>query len=166
MRQLLIIIIFILFSIGNAIASNEADSTVIVFKTIITDSVEVGKQFRVNFEFNAEGGKNFKAPEIKELKVLYGPSTSTSMSTMIQGGKMTKKVAVTISYILQAEKEGTFKIPSASIFLDETEYKTQEVEIKVVKRIDDSIPPTPKEKKEDLPYPSRKQEKKPQTIFI
>lgn len=103
----------------------------ISFEASAPESVAVGQQFRLTFTVNAEAS-DFKMPnEINGFDVVYGPSTSSSYSSSVVGGKTETKVAYSYTYILQAKKEGTFTIPEASIKVDGKIFKSKELKIKV-----------------------------------
>lgn len=78
-------------------------------------TVAVGDQIQLTFQLEGSG-KNFQAPNFADFNVLMGPSQSTSMQFI--NGSMSQSISFT--YIIQAVKEGVFKIPPASI---ETEGK-------------------------------------------
>jgi len=73
-------------------------------------TVGVGDQIQITFQLQGSG-RNFQAPNFADFNVLMGPSQSTSMQIM--NGSMTQSISYT--YVIQAVKEGIFKIPSASI---------------------------------------------------
>jgi hypothetical protein len=79
--------------------------------------VAVGEQFKIAFEANAEG-KQFSAPSFNGFTVVGGPFNSTSSSVQIINGSMSRSVSHTFSYVLRAEKEGTFTIGAASLVVD------------------------------------------------
>ncbi len=73
-------------------------------------TVAVGDQIQLTFQLEGSG-KNFQAPNFADFNVLMGPSQSTSMQFI--NGSMSQSISFT--YIIQAVKEGVFKIPPASI---------------------------------------------------
>jgi hypothetical protein len=73
-------------------------------------TVSVGDQVQVTFSLNGSGN-NFHAPVFTDFNILMGPSQSSSMQ--IINGSMSQSLSFT--YILQALKEGSFKIGSATI---------------------------------------------------
>src|SRR5689334_21885485 len=68
-------------------------------------TVSTGDQFQVTFTLNGSGN-NFHAPTFAGFSTLMGPSQSTSMQ--IINGNVSQTLSFT--YVLQAEKEGTFTI--------------------------------------------------------
>ena len=122
MRFKLIYLISILM--GSAICS----SAQIFTATVNTSDMSTTNRFQLNFTINASG-KNFTAPDLSTFHVLSGPSQSNQ--TSIVNGKYTKNV--TISYILQPKKEGSFQIGSASIISGGKTLLTKPNNIKVSK---------------------------------
>lgn len=158
----MVVFIYFCFSVWAA----DTDSTMINFKVIVPDSVEVNETFRIVFEINTEEGKVVKFPDFKGFKVISGPSKSSSLSTIMQNGIITKDFKISYTYILIAEKEGEFFIEPASILVDDVEYETESVSIKVVKEITNR-PSGNRKYREERPQ-ERKREKKndPDVIFI
>jgi hypothetical protein len=78
--------------------------------TASNTTVGVGDQIQITFQLQGSG-RNFQAPNFSDFNVLMGPSQSSSMQIM--NGSMTQSISYT--YVIQAVKEGVFKIASASI---------------------------------------------------
>ena len=93
--------------------------------------VMVGERFQVVFEANAEG-KNFKAPSFEGFTVVGGPFTSTSSSFQMVNGSMSHSVKCTYTFALQAYKEGTFHVGSASLTVKGNKINSAPFDIKVV----------------------------------
>jgi len=104
----------------------------ITFTASAPDAVVSGDQFRLTFTVNSQKVRDFRAPNIKDFEVLMGPSRSTQSSTQIVNGNVTSTSTITFTYILMAEKEGTYKIPGATIVADGNNYTSNSVEIKVL----------------------------------
>ena len=95
--------------------------------------VEVsGDQFRLSYTITSQKVRDFRAPSIQGFEVLMGPSRSTQSSTQIINGNVTSTSSITFTYILMAGKEGTYKIPGATIVADGDNYTSNSVEIKVL----------------------------------
>ena len=78
--------------------------------------VAVGEQFRLTYTVNTDDVKGFRAGEIPEgLEVLMGPSSSTQSSWQMANGHVTSSSSVTYTYIVVAQKQGTFTIPPATV---------------------------------------------------
>ena len=93
--------------------------------------VMVGERFQVVFEANAEG-KNFSAPSFEGFTVVGGPFTSTSSSFQMVNGSMSHSVKCTYTFTLQAYKEGTFHVGSASLNVKGTKVTSEPFDIKVI----------------------------------
>ena len=126
MRKIVLLLIFI----TTAIAS-WADEK-ITFTASAPEVVVSGDQFRLTFSINSQKIKDFRAPNIKGLEVLMGPSRSTQSSTQIINGNVTSTKSTTFTYILMAEKEGTYSIPGATIVADGNNYTSNSVSVKVL----------------------------------
>jgi len=94
--------------------------------------VSTGERFRVTYSVN-ETGDNFKAPAFDNFSVLSGPSRSVSTSIQSVNGSFSKTTTVSYSYILSANKEGTFSIPGAKITIEGKQYTSNSLSIEVVK---------------------------------
>lgn len=104
----------------------------IEFITNAPDVVVCGEQFRLTFSVNSMSIKDFRAPSITNFDVLMGPSRSQHTSTQIINGNVSSSSSVTYTYVLVATKEGTFKIPGATIKVDGKEYRSNAVVVKVL----------------------------------
>ncbi|MEO8086369.1 MAG: BatD family protein [Bacteroidota bacterium] len=92
------------------------------------NTVAVGDQVQVTFQLEGSG-KNFTAPNFADFNILMGPSQSTSMQFI--NGSMSQSISFT--YIIQAVKEGVFKIPPASIETAGKKIQSNTIAITVVK---------------------------------
>lgn len=93
--------------------------------------VVVGERFQVVFEANAES-RNFQAPAFEGFNVLGGPFTSSSSSIQMVNGSVTRSTRNSYTYALQASREGTFHIGSASVTVDGNKVSSEPFEIKVL----------------------------------
>ena len=123
-----VILFFILIS---TVIGAWADEKV-TFTANAPEVVVSGDQFRLSFTVNTQKVRDFRAPNIKDFDVLMGPSRSVQSSTHIDNGKVTSVNSITFTYILMAGKEGTYKIPGATIVADGNNYTSNSVEIKVL----------------------------------
>ncbi|WP_334167018.1 BatD family protein [Phocaeicola paurosaccharolyticus] len=96
------------------------------------DVVVSGDQFRLTYTFNNQNVRDFRAPSMKGFEVLMGPSRSQQSSTSIVNGKVSSSSTLTYTYILLADKEGTFTIPAASANVDGSNITSNSVRIKVL----------------------------------
>ncbi len=108
-----------------------AFSQEVVFTASAPEVVEVGQQFRLIYSINAQA-KNFSAPAINGFSVLAGPSTSQSSNVSIVNGQVTQNFELRYTYVVQANKEGEFKIPAAQVVVDGKTYKSNVVNIEVI----------------------------------
>ena len=93
--------------------------------------VMVGERFQVVFEANAEG-KNFSAPSFDGFTVVGGPFSSTSSNFQMVNGSMSHTVKCTYTFALQAYKEGTFRVGSASLNVKGDKITSEPFDIKVI----------------------------------
>jgi tetratricopeptide (TPR) repeat protein len=78
--------------------------------------VAVGEQFRLTYTIGTQNVKGFKAGNIPDaLEVLMGPSESRQSSFQMVNGHTSTSSSITYTFILCANKSGTFTIPSAHI---------------------------------------------------
>ena len=76
--------------------------------------VAVGEQFQLRYVVNTTDVKNFHMGNVPDaFEVLMGPSTSTQQSFSFVNGHASQQSSVTYTYVLMANKNGTFVIPSA-----------------------------------------------------
>ncbi|MCB0507756.1 MAG: BatD family protein [Chitinophagales bacterium] len=106
-------------------------STSTLFSQQFTASTEYN-QIPINYSFDItytiEGGKaqNFTPPNFDGFQA-YGPAQGTNIS--IINGRISK--STTISYTLQAKKQGTFTIPPATAIINGKEMKTNSVTVTI-----------------------------------
>lgn len=100
----------------------------ITFTANAPEVVVSGDQFRLSYTINSQKVRDFRAPSIKDFEVLMGPSRSTQYQNY--NGVVTN--SITFTYILMAGKEGTYKIPGATIVAEGNNYTSNSVEIKVL----------------------------------
>jgi hypothetical protein len=96
--------------------------------SVSSSTVGVGDQIQVTFQLEGSG-KNFQAPNFADFNVLMGPSQSTSMQWV--NGAMSQSISYT--YVIQAVKEGVFKIPAATIEAGGKKVHSNVLTISVVK---------------------------------
>lgn len=129
MKRLIFLFILLITAIGNGFAQN------VTFRGTAPNAVVVGEQFRVNYTLTTAGdrGKDVRMPETDGLKVLFGPTLSQqSSSTNIVNGNVSSQITEVHTFTLQAEKEGEFTIAPASIKVGNSEYRANEIKIKVL----------------------------------
>jgi hypothetical protein len=94
--------------------------------------VSVGETFTLVYTLNAQG-TGFRGPNIQGFDVLSGPNTSQSSSVRFVNGSTTMSITYTFTYLLQANREGSYDIPAASVNANGKQISSNTVSIKVVK---------------------------------
>jgi len=89
---------------------------------------------QLQFSINAKGD-DFIPPSLVNFHILSGPSQGFSESYSIINGKTNKEIKTTISYNIQAKKEGKYIIGPASVQINNKTIKSKRVEIVVEKSI-------------------------------
>lgn len=89
--------------------------------------VTQGETFQVTFTLN-NIGQNFRAPSFPGFKILSGPNQSSG--TQVINGKISRSSS--FSFILSAEKIGTYTIKPATIKLDGKTVSSNALKIEVV----------------------------------
>lgn len=107
------------------------------FKASAPSVVATGEQFRLSYTIN-RNASNLKVPTFDGFELLMGPNTSQSSSFSMINGKTTQSVSFIYTYLMLGSKEGTYKIPSATITVDGKQYKSNELTIQVVKSTSNS----------------------------
>jgi hypothetical protein len=104
----------------------------ISFVASAPNAVVVGQQFKLSYKVNRGNAKELHIPSIDGFTILMGPSRSSSSSYSNYNGQVTSTVSLTYTYILKAEKEGTFTLPAATTEVEGKQVKSNSVEIKVL----------------------------------
>jgi len=103
----------------------------VVFKAQAPSQVIVGKPFQLTYTVN-QRSRDLRAPEFTDFDVLAGPYTSTSSSTSFVNGHRTSTFEQTYTFMLMAQKAGTFTIPPASVKVDGENVQSNGVRIQVL----------------------------------
>ena len=127
MKKIFGLLVFILCVAPIAMRAQDAPKLTVSAKK----QVVVGERFQVVFEANADG-KNFSAPSFDGFTVVGGPFTSSSSSFSMVNGSMSHTVKCTYTYALQAYKEGTFRIGSASLTVKGDKVSSEPFDIQVL----------------------------------
>jgi oxygen tolerance protein BatD len=123
MRNVISILVSVLF-IGTAAAQSVAFYARSDAKQILENGV-----FNVRFSVRNAEGKNIKFPDFKDFKVISGPGRETSIQ--ITNGKRTS--SITYRFTLMATRTGKFVIGPATVEVGKRTYKSNPLEIEVVK---------------------------------
>ena len=120
---------YLLFIIFSLIFSHVVAQT---FTGRAPSQVAVGEQFRLSYTVNTQDVRGFRAGRMPEgFEVLMGPSTSTQSSFQMVNGHTSSTSSVTYTYILVANKNGTFTIPAAHVNADGKNIESNEIQIRV-----------------------------------
>ncbi|MDA3930123.1 MAG: BatD family protein [Prolixibacteraceae bacterium] len=93
--------------------------------------VSAGDQFSLTLMLNAKG-EDLRMPKIENFDILMGPSVSQSRSFQSVNGKMTQSISYTYTYILRANKVGTYSISPAAIKSKRKIYESNSISIEVI----------------------------------
>ena len=108
-KRLLLPVILLLMAGIQAIAQD------VSFTAQAPQAVVVGERFRITYKVDSRDSKEFRAPDMKSLNVLAGPSTSTSSSTQIINGQISSSYTMTYTYVVVATQEGDVELDGATI---------------------------------------------------
>lgn len=75
--------------------------------------VYAGDNFTVRFSVN-DNASNFRGPSFQGFSVMSGPNRSSQTSMSIVNGQMSRSVTTSFSYLVIANKEGTFTVEPAT----------------------------------------------------
>jgi len=127
MRKLKLIYLFafILITVGSLKAAG------VTFKASAPEAVVMGQQFRLTFVVNAEA-TDLRVQEMPDFEVLMGPSPSKAYSSTFVNGRSTSETTLTYTYVLMPKKEGTFNIAPASIKVNNADYTSNALVIRVL----------------------------------
>ena len=122
-------LVFLLLLITTFGVGTRADE--IIFKASAPEAVIMGETFRLSYTVNGEG-RDIRIPEMPDFEILIGPSTSELHSSQLINGKVIAETSYTFTYILQPKKEGTFTIAPATIKVNNANYTSNALKIKVL----------------------------------
>jgi hypothetical protein len=125
MRKLIFLFILLL-TIGMIVKAAD-----VVFKATAPSAVVTGQQFHLTYTLNTEG-KDLRIQEIPDFEVLFGPSPSVAHRVNYINGQTISETTVTYTYVLMAKKEGTFTIPPATIKVNNSNYTSNVLTVKVL----------------------------------
>lgn len=98
--------------------------------SVSSPSVTVGDQIQITFTVNGSANvRNFKAPSFSDFNVLMGPSQSSNVQ--IINGSFSQSISFT--YILEAVKEGNFRIGGAEVLAGNDKLVSNGVTVNVAK---------------------------------
>lgn len=123
MRKLIFLFIILIIAGAKVSADDKAS-----FVANAPEAVASGDQFKLTYTVNTQNIRDFRAPSIKDFDVLMGPNRSFSQ-TIING---VSNSSVTYTYILMADKQGTFTVPGATAVINGKASTSNSVKIKVL----------------------------------
>ena len=115
-----------------AMASQTVLADNVTFTAQAPSAVVRGERFRISYKVTDASPKQFRAPDMKGLSVLAGPSTSTSQSTTVVNGKITSSSSYTYTFIVVGDEEGDYKLDGATITVGKDTYTSNGLTIKVL----------------------------------
>ncbi len=104
----------------------------ISFVASAPNAVVVGQQFKLSYKVNRGNAKEPRIPTIEGFSILSGPNRSSESSFQMINGKTTSTQSLTFTYILKADKEGTFTLPAATVKVEGENITSNSVNIKVL----------------------------------
>lgn len=93
---------------------------------------EVGQRINVRYVVDTQDVEDIRVGDFPGFEYLYGPSTSSQSSYQMINGKTTHSSSVTYTYTILAQKEGEFKLPSASVIVGGKTIRSNSVSITVL----------------------------------
>lgn len=94
-------------------------------------TVYLNTPFQLVYTVNADAD-DLKTPDFQFFEILAGPFSSHSSSYQMINGKTSSSVENSYTYTLMAQKEGTFKIPAATIVSGGNKILSNNLTIKVM----------------------------------
>jgi hypothetical protein len=143
MRRLLIFFPFILICLAPTLAQTK-------FEASAPKSVVQGSRFQLVYSVN-DNGSDLRVPDLPDFQILMGPTTSHSSSMQIINGQVSRNANYSFTYILRADKTGSYTIPPATISIDGKTYESNSLTIEVIENNAPSSPSSaPQESNEDV----------------
>ena len=106
--------------------------------------VHVGENFKLRFIVNSTNARNFTLGNVPDgLDVLYGPSQSTSISSVMVNGNTKTSETLTLTYVLSAQRAGKFVIPAASVSVSGHLIKSEPLTVQVIAQNESGEKPAP-----------------------
>jgi len=125
MRKL-IFLIALMLTVGMSVKAAN-----VTFRASAPEAVVMGQQFQLTFTVNAEA-TDLRIQEMPDFEVLMGPSSSKAYSSSWVNGRSASETTITYTYILMPKKEGTFNIAPATIKVNNANYTSNGLAIRVL----------------------------------
>lgn len=104
----------------------------LAFEVKAPSQVEAGEPFYVEYVLKDAESDDFTPPEFPDgLTLVGGPSVSRSSSVQIINGHASSNSTCSYVYVVQADKEGSFELPAATVRVEGKEYKSDKATINV-----------------------------------
>ena len=123
---------FIGFYLLLMLVAAKAAAQDIQFTGSARSEIALGETFSVTYKVNGQA-MNFSGPSFSDFQLISGPNPSTSSVIQSINGRTSMSISNSYTYLLQAVREGTFDIPSASVTIDNKVYKSNKITVKVVR---------------------------------
>ncbi|MCD8173158.1 MAG: BatD family protein, partial [Alistipes sp.] len=94
--------------------------------------VPVGSTFRVEYVVKHKRPDRFIPPDMGELQVIAGPTGSVGRLDMNINGQASTVDLYIFTYVIHADKAGTFTLPPATAVVDGKNYTSRPVPFEVV----------------------------------
>lgn len=132
MKYLYFILTIVLSFFSVFIKGGEGKAEAASITTQGPSQVAVGEQFNLRYVVKTTDVSGFRLGGVPDaFEVLMGPITSTQQSFSIVQGKTTQTESVTYTYVLMANKNGTFVIPAAHARVNGKPATSQAIRINV-----------------------------------
>ncbi len=127
MKRLSSIIIFFTFAAVIACAQG------LTMTGSVDEVVHVGDNFRLRYTVNSTDVEDFQLGQMPSaIDVVFGPSQSTSISSVYTNGHGSTTRTLTLTFVLTAKEEGQFTIPPASANVEGHTVRSKALTVHVV----------------------------------
>ena len=137
----------------------------VVFTAQAPKQVIVGKPFQLTYTVN-QRSRDLRAPEFTDFDVLSGPYTSTSSSTSFVNGRRTSSFEQTYTFMIMAQKAGTFTIGPATVKVDGENIQSNGVRIQVLPEEDQSNSTSQPSQSRSSSQPSSSTQTSSENLFV
>ena len=125
-RRILLSAMIVMMAVVRAVADD------VTFTAQAPKAVVSGERFRITYKVTTRNIKEFRAPDMKSITILAGPSQSTSSSTQIINGQVSSSTTVTLTYTCVADEEGEIELDGATITADGKQLTSNKLSITVL----------------------------------
>lgn len=107
MKRIILVLLTLTLGLINVVAND------VTFKASAPQAVAVGQKFYLQYNITNADPSDFQEPDMSKFSVLMGPEKSTGKQVQIINGKYSSTFNVAYTYVLVAQKEGTFTLSPA-----------------------------------------------------